>query len=173
MALKFEDLRVLQSAEVVADDLWRIIITWGSFAKDSVGMQMVRAGDSIGANIAEAYGRFHYGEKLQFFYYARGSLFETKYWLNRGKSRGLLNPKQFDQLSKALSQLAHQLNSLAKITKEQKHSGKSPRKIAEERPNYQIPGNPSINNDPSDDALMLFSSEDIDFLESLSTPSIT
>ncbi len=82
MALKFEELRVLQAAEAVADGIWRQVVRWGSFARDTVGKQMARAGDSIGANIAEAYGRFHYGEKLQFLYYARGSLFETKYWLN-------------------------------------------------------------------------------------------
>ena len=51
--MRFEDLRVLQAAESVADDLWNIVITWGAFAKDSIGAQMVRAVDSIGANIHE------------------------------------------------------------------------------------------------------------------------
>ena len=80
MALKFEDLEVLKAAEEVADETWGFVLKWGSFARDSVGNQMVRSADSIGANISEAYGRYHYGEKLQFFYFARGSLFETKYW---------------------------------------------------------------------------------------------
>ncbi|GIV44793.1 MAG: hypothetical protein KatS3mg035_1916 [Bacteroidia bacterium] len=31
-----------------------------------MGDQFVRATDSIGANIAEGYGRFHYLEKLKF-----------------------------------------------------------------------------------------------------------
>jgi four helix bundle protein len=53
MTMRFEDLRVLQAAESVADDLWNIVITWGAFAKDSIGTQMVRAVDSIGANIHE------------------------------------------------------------------------------------------------------------------------
>jgi four helix bundle protein len=164
MALRFEDLRVLKAAETVADDLWNVVITWGAFAKDSMGQQMVRACDSIGANIAEAYGRYHYGEKLQFFYYARGSLFETKYWLNRGKSRGLLNPEQFDELSKSLSLLAQQLNSLANTTKKQKRSGKSTSKIAEEGPNYKI--SESIQENSIDEDFTLFTSEDFDFLNS-------
>jgi four helix bundle protein len=166
MTVRFEELRILQSAEKVADEFWGIVITWGSLAKDSMGVQIIRAADSIGANIAEAYGRYHNGEKLQFLYYARGSLFETKYWLNRGKSRGLLNPNQFDQLSKALSSLAHQLNTLAKATREQKKTGKSSQKIAEVRPHYQISGDSTIYDSASGEDIILFSLEDFDFLES-------
>ncbi len=78
MATPFEDLRVLRSAETIADEVWRTVVKWNEFTRDVVGKQLTRAVDSIGANIAEAYGRFHYGEKIQFLYYARGSLFETK-----------------------------------------------------------------------------------------------
>ncbi len=93
MGTAFEDLRVLQSAEEVADGIWGQVVEWKSFAKDVVGGQLARAADSIGANIAESFGRFHYGEKLQFLYYARGSLFETKYWLNRALKRKLMMPE--------------------------------------------------------------------------------
>ncbi|MFZ0544524.1 MAG: four helix bundle protein, partial [Candidatus Promineifilaceae bacterium] len=134
--------------------------------------QAVRAVDSIGANIAEAYGRYHYGEKLQFFYYARGSLFETKYWLNRGQARGLFNPNQFQQLSKSLSKLAQQLNSLANKTKEQKNSGRLSKEIAEEGADYHISGNLSPEHILDED-FILFSPQDIDFLESVPTKSIT
>jgi four helix bundle protein len=173
MALRFEDLRVLQSAERVADDVWGIVIAWGAFAKDSVGQQMVRAGDSIGANIAEAYGRFHYGEKLQFLYYARGSLFETKYWLNRGQSRGLFNPNQYDQLSKSLSGLAHQLNTLAQATRKQKKTKKHSKKIAEDKPEYHLPDKNPGETTSSDEDTDLFSPEDITFLESQPFEQIT
>jgi four helix bundle protein len=66
MALQFDDLRVPKAAEELADDLWQLVIGWDSFAKDVLGKQLARAADSIGANIAEAFGRYHYGEKLQF-----------------------------------------------------------------------------------------------------------
>jgi four helix bundle protein len=65
MALKFEELRVLQAAEGVADSIWRQVVRWDPFAREVVGGQLARAADSVGANIAEAFGRFHYGEKLQ------------------------------------------------------------------------------------------------------------
>src|SRR5260221_6724404 len=90
MTVALEDLRILQWAEAVCDNLWKRIAHWGPFARDTVGKQLVEAADSIGANIAESYGRYHFGEKLTFLYYARGSLFETKYWVNRARTRELL-----------------------------------------------------------------------------------
>jgi four helix bundle protein len=71
----FEDLRVLKSAEEIADSIWKRVVQWDDFAKDVVGKQMARSADSIGANIAESFGRYNFGEKLQFLYYSRGSLF--------------------------------------------------------------------------------------------------
>jgi len=131
-ALRFEDLRVLQAAEVFADDIWREVVRWDSFAREVVGGQLARAADSIGANIAEAFGRFHYGEKLQFLYYARGSLFETKYWLNRALTRGLMPPAKVQHYAAQLTDQARQLNAFATSLKTQRHSSHSPSKSIRE-----------------------------------------
>jgi four helix bundle protein len=53
----FENLRVYQLAEKVADHIWDIAAGWDDFAKRTVGGQIVRSADSIGANIAEGTGR--------------------------------------------------------------------------------------------------------------------
>jgi four helix bundle protein len=52
-------------------------------AKGTVGKQLVRPSDTISANIAEGFGRFHYKENKNFCYFSRGSLIETKGWLNK------------------------------------------------------------------------------------------
>lgn len=132
MALKFEELRVLQAAEAVADGIWRQVVRWDPFAREVVGGQLARAGDSIGANIAEAFGRFHYGEKLQFLYYARGSLFEAKYWLNRARTRDLMPPAQVQDYVSQLTDLARQLNAFAASLKAQRHGGQSKPKTMRE-----------------------------------------
>lgn len=54
---RFEDLRVYQLAEKLADEIWDVVIGWEYFAKDTVGKQLVKSADSIGANIAEGAGR--------------------------------------------------------------------------------------------------------------------
>jgi len=113
----FEDLRVLKSAEEIADSIWKIVVRWDEFAKDVVGKQLTRAVDSIGANIAESFGRYHFGEKLQLLYYSRGSIFETKYWLNRTRVRSLMKPDEVQEYVNRLTDLARQLNTFASSLK--------------------------------------------------------
>ncbi len=78
MATEMEDLKLIQEAEALCDEIWAIVTTWDEFTRRTVGTQLVRSSDSIGANIAESYGRYAYGEKIQFLYYSRGSVYETK-----------------------------------------------------------------------------------------------
>lgn len=115
MTFRFDDLRVLQAAEGLADEVWKVVIGWDEFARDVIGRQLAKASDSIGANIAESFGRYHYGEKIQFLYYARGSLFETKYWVNRARSRHLIQAEQAEEYAQNLNQIARQINSFAQM----------------------------------------------------------
>lgn len=121
MATSLEELKILQIAESLADDTWKQVITWDAFAREVVGGQLARALDSIGANIAESFGRYHYGEKLQFLYYARGSLFEAKYWLNRSQQRHLISSDYLNNCQTRLTDLARQINAFAGSLKDQKH----------------------------------------------------
>ncbi|PKO22439.1 MAG: hypothetical protein CVU38_09435 [Chloroflexi bacterium HGW-Chloroflexi-1] len=136
--MKFEELRVLQAAEAVADGIWRQVVRWKPFERDTVGSQLARAADSIGANVAESYGRFHYGEKLQFLYYARGSLFETKYWLNRTATRDLIPSEQVQNYITQLTDLARQLNNFSATLKTQRHSSPPPKAVREAPVEYTV-----------------------------------
>jgi len=117
MSATFENLRILQTAEAFADVVWKHVTQWDEFARDVVGKQMARAVDSVGANIAESFGRFNFGEKLQFLYYARGSLFETKYWINRACTRNLMTSSEAQEYAGRLTELARQLNTFASSLK--------------------------------------------------------
>ena len=109
--LSFEDLRVFKLAENLADEVWDIVGTWRYFEKDTVGKQMVRAADSIGANIAEGSGRGLPNDNKRFVRIARGSLNETKYWLRRSIKRGLIEETQMESISIILNELAPSLNA--------------------------------------------------------------
>ncbi|MCL5031586.1 MAG: four helix bundle protein [Bacteroidetes bacterium] len=61
--------------------------------KDTVGKQLVKASDSVAANLSEGFGRYFYKENKQFCYYSRGSLFETKTWLRKSFNRKLIEEK--------------------------------------------------------------------------------
>ena len=107
----FEKLRVYRLSEKLADALWEIVIGWSYFERDTIGKQLVRAGDSIGANIAEGIGRGRFLDNRRFVKIARGSLNETKHWLRRAHKRGLLTPEQVSDLKPILEQLAPMLNA--------------------------------------------------------------
>ncbi len=159
MATKLEDLRILKTAEEIADAVWKQVVTWDEFAKDVVGKQMARAIDSIGANIAESYGRFNYGEKLQFLYYSRGSLFETKYWLNRALVRGLMQAEEVKEYAARLSNVARQMNTFANSLKSQRKDTKAQSKsIREQSAEYMI-------ESLFDDSILLFTNEELNWLE--------
>lgn len=74
VAKRFQDLQVYQLSERLADDIWQIVDGWNFFAKDTIGKQIVRSADSIGANIAEGIGRGSYQENKRFLKIARISL---------------------------------------------------------------------------------------------------
>lgn len=114
MVKNVEDLRVYQIAEEIADKIWDICDKWGVFAKKTVGEQFVTAGDSIGANIAEGFGRYHYKENIKFLYYSRGSLQETIFWLKRSLKRGLITDKDYKEVDTLCRNLYPQLNAYIK-----------------------------------------------------------
>ena len=95
-------------AAALADEISAVVSTWPSFERWSIGMQVVRSAGSIGANIAEATGRWHEADQRRFLVIARGSLYETEHWLLRaqaaGATTGRLHP-QLDELARALNGL--------------------------------------------------------------------
>ena len=107
----FENLGVYQLAERVADEVWKAVIGWDNLARDTVGKQLVRAADSIGANIAEGEGRGSYQDNRRFVRIARGSLNETKHWLRRAYNRKLLTEQFVATLKPLLDELAPRLNA--------------------------------------------------------------
>jgi four helix bundle protein len=43
----------------LSNKIWDIVMHWNDFAKFTVGKQLVNSSDSISANIAEGFGRYH------------------------------------------------------------------------------------------------------------------
>ena len=114
MRTAFENLEVYKLSERLADEIWDIALVWDFFAKDTVGKQLVRAADSIGANIAEGSGRGSYLDNKRFVRTARGSLNETQHFLRRAFKRRLLTQEQVNLLKPLVDELAPRLNAYLK-----------------------------------------------------------
>jgi len=92
--MDIDDLRVYQLAMQLAEKVWEIAMKWDSFAKYSIGKQYTEAADSIGSNINEDFGRFHFKDSKNFLYYSRGSLYETRTWTIKAYNRKLITEEE-------------------------------------------------------------------------------
>jgi four helix bundle protein len=136
-----EESRMYQRAERLADDIWDAVVSWEAFAKDTIGKQLTRAMDSVGANIAESSGRFHPGDVVRFLHFARGSLKETRYWLRRAVRRNLASQEQVKAWMDELTQLAKEINCY--ISYQRKRTVKEP------APAYSITEEHSLDSQPA------------------------
>jgi four helix bundle protein len=108
--MSLEGLKVYSSSMKLGEDVWNIVRGWDYFQKDTIGKQLIRAVDSVAANISEDYGRYHFKDSKNFYYYSRGSLFETKTWVSKAYQRSLLTQEQYDFLSADIETIGKMLN---------------------------------------------------------------
>jgi four helix bundle protein len=106
-----ERLDVYRLSERIADIAWSMARCWDNYARDTVGKQLARAADSIGANIAEGAGRGTPMDNKRFVRIARGSLIETRYWLRRAFRRTLITSEQVAKLRPLIDELGPRLNA--------------------------------------------------------------
>lgn len=115
---KIDDIRAYQLANDLGEIVWDSVIRWEWFAKKIVGSQFVESSDSISANIAEGFGRYHKKDKIKFYLNARGSIYESADWAKKSLKRKLLTEEGFATIIKLLRRLPKEINYLIKVTKE-------------------------------------------------------
>ena len=108
--LQLNDIDAYKIAFNLSNYVWDIVIKWDYFAKDTVGKQFVKAVDSISANIAEGFGRYHKKNKIVFYRYSYGSITESLDWNQKAKIRELFNEKEYNYIFQELQKLPKLLN---------------------------------------------------------------
>jgi four helix bundle protein len=115
--IELKNLEVYKIARQLSATIWQIYIRMNFEDKKPIGDQILRSADSVGANIAEGYGRFHYLDKVRFYYNARGSHFEAfTHWLELLLEREKISLAEFDALKSKASILHIKLNNLITVT---------------------------------------------------------
>ncbi|NTW32854.1 MAG: four helix bundle protein [Bacteroidetes bacterium] len=112
--MKLEELQVYQLSMEIGEKVWGIIINWDSFSKDTIGKQLGRSVDSVAANLSEGFGRYHYNESKHFYYYSRGSLYETKTWLTKAYNRKMITENDFNIFMSNIDIIGIKLNNYIK-----------------------------------------------------------
>jgi four helix bundle protein len=85
-----EEMELFRRYVDVANWVWKTVRAWDILARDTVGKQMIRAADSVGANLVEGDGRYMDADALHFFVIARASARETRYWIRLAQDRELI-----------------------------------------------------------------------------------
>jgi four helix bundle protein len=101
----FRRLAVYEKCGGLSDELWESVRLWDAFDRWTLGTQLVRAADSVGANIAEAGGRWTYPDRRRVLFLARGSAFELEHWLTRAAARNLPCPENAVERAHELSRM--------------------------------------------------------------------
>ena len=113
---KLENLPSYKIGVELSSLVYSAVKNWDFLDKKTVGIQLIRSTDSIAANIAEGFGRFHKKDKIKFFYNARASVYESAHWVKTAFRRKLLSNQEYESLINLLRQLPKEINYLIKST---------------------------------------------------------
>lgn len=111
MKSRIEELEIYKIALGLSDKIWKIVVGWEKFEKNTIGSQLIRAIDSVGANLSEGYGRGNKTDNARFSKIARGSLFETKHWLLLSHNRKLISQEELNLIQNVIDNLLPRISS--------------------------------------------------------------
>lgn len=119
--IELKDLQIYQLSRKLSSIAWINYSKMTFEDKKLMGDQFLRATDSIGANIAEGYSRFHFLDKAKFYYNARASQSEaTDHWLELLLERGKIANEVHNEYKEISKELQIKLNNFIKHTKDEK-----------------------------------------------------
>lgn len=119
--IKLEDLEVYQLARELSKIGWEIYKALDWQDKKIIGDQFIESTDSVGANIAEGYSRYHYLDKIKFYYNARASFVEcNRHWLELLLERGKIKENEYKSFRLLADKLSIKLQNFIAKTYESK-----------------------------------------------------
>lgn len=114
--LKLNDIEAYKISFKLSNIVWEVVIKWDYFARDTIGKQFTRAVDSISANIAEGFGRYNKKDKVKFYRYSLGSVYESLDWNEKPHLRTIINQDGYSLIFSELIKLPKSINSLILFT---------------------------------------------------------
>ncbi len=115
--IPLQELEVYRMTRRLSSMAWVIYQRLAFQQRKVWGDQMLESVDSVGANVAEGYARFHFSEKARFYYISRASLSEgVDHWIDLDFERGVVFDQEFEQINKIKSDIQVRLNNMIKST---------------------------------------------------------
>ena len=115
--IELKDLDVYKLARELSAGAWTIYESLNWQDKKIMGDQFISSIDSVGANIAEGYKRYHYLDKIKFYYTSRASLSEScNHWLELLFERKKIKGKEFESMKGIEQKISIKLNNFISAT---------------------------------------------------------
>lgn len=110
-------LEVYQLARELSDLSWEVFQKMNWHQQKIIGDQFIESVDSIGANIAEGYGRYHPADRIKFYYNSRASMSEAiEHWLELLLRRNFIAEEPNQSIKQCATKLSLKLNNFIKVT---------------------------------------------------------
>ena len=107
-----KDLEVYKLSRELSKNAWKMYENMDWQDKKIMGDQFIESIDSVGANIAEGYRRYHHLDRIKFYYTSRASLSEScGHWLELLRERNKITQEQFDCMKSIEDKLGVKLNN--------------------------------------------------------------
>ncbi len=119
----FETLDFYQDSLILLKASYKLAEGLPTYERYNLSDQLRRASTSILLNISEGYGRYHYLDRLRFFYIARGSLSETLSGFVIAQTLGYCNESQLNWSRELKIKIEKNLNGYCRFIKKQKQGG--------------------------------------------------
>ena len=116
---KFYDLTAWKLAHELVLDIYKITKNFSPEEQFGVTSQLRRASSSITANIAEGFGRYHFKDKIKFYYQARGSATEVQDFLLLTKDLEYITWEECKILGEKLNEIIKLINGLIRSIESQ------------------------------------------------------
>lgn len=115
----FKDLTTWKEAHKLTLQIYKLTSKFPKNEIYGITSQIRRSSSSITANIAEGFARYHYKDKVKFYYNARGSTAETRNFLLLSKDLEYINKKVYNIINKQSEEVEKLINGLIRSTTKQ------------------------------------------------------
>ena len=113
----FEKLEAWKDAASLVELIYKMTKKFPEEEKYGIISQIQRAAVSIPVNIAEGRGRHHIKEQIQFFYIARGSLYEVITLLKLSLSLAFIKQQKYEEIVMQCENILRKLSGLIRSLK--------------------------------------------------------
>ena len=109
--MELNDLEIYKISRELSKLSWEVFNNLKREYRFSFGQQFLDSSDSVGANIAEGFGRYHFKDSIKFYYHSRGSLYESKHWVDLMNERDIIKKEDYQKFSLLIKDLGVKLNN--------------------------------------------------------------